>query len=83
MITYPFIIAYGRSLGSNPSYIAHQMALAEADRAPWDAVYKCEERGWRTARDFGSISAGAMIPFLPNEQEMQAHVNLANRQLTQ
>jgi len=40
---YPYIWAWGKSLGSFDYYIEMQIAKAVAEQAPWDACYKASE----------------------------------------
>lgn len=38
-ITYPYLRAWGHSLGSSSTFINDQVALATADGAPHDVIY--------------------------------------------
>lgn len=44
--SYRCIALWGRSMGSFPYYIADQQALAAADGAPIDAIYKNVAGRW-------------------------------------
>ena len=48
---YPYIRAWGQLMGSDPSYILQQIALARAERAPANAVYRTIEGPWATTGD--------------------------------
>lgn len=48
---YPYIRAWGRLLGSVPSYVREQIALAHAEGAPATAVYRTGEGTWATTGD--------------------------------
>ena len=50
--SYPYIVAWGRYLGSFDYYIALQIELANEDGAPADAIYKKDDGTWAT---FGGI----------------------------
>jgi hypothetical protein len=44
---YPYIVRWGRMMGSYDYYIDNQCAQAEEDKAPTNAIYKRSD-GWRT-----------------------------------
>lgn len=45
---YPYIVAWGQSLGSFGYYIEMQVSKAIEDKAPEDAIYFDEHLGWHT-----------------------------------
>ena len=47
MKQYPYILLWGRRLGSFPSYINDQIEKARADNAPQTAIYE-RDGVWRT-----------------------------------
>lgn len=51
---YPWIVAWGRMLGSYPYYIDQQVAQARHDGAPNTAIYKDSTGTWQTTDDITS-----------------------------
>lgn len=45
---YPYIVAWGRFVGSHGYYILRQMQKAEKANAPSDAIYERDNNSWST-----------------------------------
>jgi hypothetical protein len=48
---YPYIVAWGKMLGSFESYIEDHLITAELEQAPATAIYSMAEGGWKTISD--------------------------------
>lgn len=67
--SYPFIRAWGRYTGSYQYYIDAQVALARAEYAPEDALYKAAISGeWVCMGDVTSKQAIESIRFILNQE---------------
>lgn len=47
-IKHKYVVAWGKYVGSMDYYIKDQLALAEKDNAPENAIYKDRDGTWRT-----------------------------------
>jgi hypothetical protein len=59
-LDYVYVRAWGRAMGSHPSYIADQVAQARKDKAPPNATYKRvgKDGSWATMDDIQNNSTG-------------------------
>lgn len=48
MNNYPYIRAWQKFMGAKPYYINQQVALAQKEHAPADAIYRHTEGRWQT-----------------------------------
>lgn len=51
MVDYPWIRKWDEFMGSCASYIKEQLALARAENAPRNAIYKRDDGSWATTED--------------------------------
>lgn len=58
---YPFIIAWGRELGSYTPYIVDELEAAAADKAPFHAVYRRSSGEWATVHEVKSPELRARL----------------------
>ena len=69
--TYPYIRAWGRYLGSFNYYIEDQVALARAEDAPDDALYKASLTGrWVRFYECTNQHAVASVTYLIREMAL-------------
>lgn len=64
---YPWIVKWGRLLGSFAYYIDNQVHKAEADGAPTTAIYKREDEGWATIDDITSPESRRSMGLPPKD----------------
>jgi hypothetical protein len=48
---YPYIVAWGRMMGSQRPYIHQQVEQARAESAPPNAIYRREDGAWATTEE--------------------------------
>jgi predicted DNA-binding transcriptional regulator YafY len=61
-IRHPYIYAWCRMQGSFQYWIEDQLAIAERDQAPADAIYKSTTDGkWHTTRDIKNEETMALV----------------------
>ncbi len=61
---YPYIVAWGRYMGSFQYYIDDQQLEAQQDNAPQTAVYK-KDRVWVTFDELPEIVQARLEVYLP------------------
>lgn len=64
---FPYILAWGRMLGSRDYYIANELIEAQQDNAPKDALYQREDSTWSRAENLAADALEMLEPYLPKE----------------
>lgn len=64
---YPYIWAWGKSIGSFDYYIQGQIELAEADNAPQNAIFKRSDDTWATVDEIVNDELRNEIEVVANE----------------
>ena len=70
---YLYIRAWGKMLGSFPSYIEREVEKARKTNAPQTAIYQRQNGSWAT---FGSVNSGATrdaVAMIVKQMQEEAH----------